>query len=57
MPVDEDLAGRISGGTGEVELAAELRRRGHASLREDAAAKVCDGWITVREALEAVDYF
>ena len=57
MPVDEDLAGRISGGIGEVELAVELRRRGHASLREDAAAKVCAGEVTVREALGAVDYF
>jgi type IV pilus assembly protein PilB len=57
MPVDEDLAARISAGAGETDLVAELRRRGHQSLREDAAAKVYGGLITAREGLAVVDYF
>ncbi len=57
MPIDEDLSARISANAGEAELSAELRRRGHQTLRDDAAAKVRAGLITAREALAAVNYF
>ncbi len=55
MPVETVLAGQISAGAKEDELEATRLSQGHASLRQDAVAKLLAGQISFADAMEAAE--
>jgi type IV pilus assembly protein PilB len=54
MPVDAQIAQRISSGVTEDELEATRIAQGYATLRQDAVAKVLAGLVSFADAVEAV---
>jgi len=57
MPVRGRLIGMIASGATEDELEQSLRDGGQPSLREDAAAKVLEGRVSLADAMEVIELY
>lgn len=57
MPVNAELAARITAGAAEEELEQLRQSQGRPSLRQDAAAKVLAAQIAYTDAIEAVEMY